>query len=641
MFSLNSEFELGGIKAPLLIWGGAFALVAVAMGLLVRLALSVRRELARHGTIMSGLDALRDKFPRQGTAGLALEGFNALEELFKDTAWTVPWSRYKAHVLFEQSQFGEEQAWAAESAEVGFTEAAVTDSRLNRSFYAAVPGLVTSLGLLLTFIAILLALLDVRVDQNQVRGLEGLVAGLSGKFISSVVALAAASLFLVSERHLLHGLSKSRHDLVAAIDDLVPRRTDLHVLSDLRRDMAQMSDAFRHFNSDLSVKMRQSFSESMGPTLQRMADTIYELNQLLRAAEAQKQESITGSVESLLRSLEDSMRTSLAKMGEQFSESISGGATQHFDEVARSLTGTAKLLEDMNSQSQGTQAGLNELVRFARDSTAEQMALGKTQVEELSQVLRGLMTQLQETTGSSLSGMTAALTGVVHDLSNKVTDLGDRMATTMTQTSGQATAAATNVVEQARTWSEQNAAQLAELLSRHEGHVQRIEDLRSVLEGTIAQFRTGIHEYGTTTGELRQAAVDVHQVVARAADAANTMRDIHNTLQVVAQKTGEQVDRLAESARRQEETWRHIDDNLRQYEATFGRVDKSAGELLENISRNLRDYTATSRKAFDDVVSVSNDHMGTAVQKLGGAISELEEHLTNLSEVFGKARSKA
>jgi len=431
MYYLKMEWELIGIKAPALIWGGAFILFVGTVAGLVDLWRRVRRERNQHQSLANTIDQIRNEFPRFGTNGLALAAFNALEKIFEDiSAWRTAWNRYAAHILSERAEAGDEQVWAAESAEVAFTDATVIDSRLNRSLYAAVPSLVTSLGLLLTFVAILIALLDVRVEQNQVQGLEGLVAGLSGKFISSVVALLSASVFLFCERRLLHSLGESRRTLVAAIDHLVPRRTDLHVLSDLRRDMGQLSEAFRHFNGDLAGKMKQSFSEGMGPTLQRMATTIEELNQLLRAAEAQKQESLTGSIESLLRTLEESMRTSLSKMGEQFSESLSGGATQHFDEVARSLSGTAKLLQDMNTQSQGTQAGLTELVSFARSSTADQMALGKTQVEELSQVLRGLMVQLQETTGSSLSGMTAALTGVVHDLSNKVTELGDRMATT-------------------------------------------------------------------------------------------------------------------------------------------------------------------------------------------------------------------
>ena len=84
--------------------------------------------------------------------------------------------------------------------------------------------------------------------------------------------------------------------------------------------------AFRSFNADLSQKLRQSFSESMGPTLARMVTVVEDLNELLRSAEAQKQESITGSLEVLLQNLGASITTSLREMTNRFTESISGGA---------------------------------------------------------------------------------------------------------------------------------------------------------------------------------------------------------------------------------------------------------------------------------------------------------------------------
>jgi ABC-type transporter Mla subunit MlaD len=76
------------------------------------------------------------------------------------------------------------------------------------------------------------------------------------------------------------------------------------------------------------------------------------------------------------------------------------------------------------------------------------------------------------------------------------------------------------------------------------------------------------------------------------------------------------------------------------YEATFSRVDHAAGELLGQIAQNLRDYTQTSRQAFEGLVGVSNDLIGNAVQKLSGAISELEEYLSDLSDALSKTRPK-
>jgi hypothetical protein len=108
-----------------------------------------------------------------------------------------------------------------------FNEASVLEPWLNRNFYTAIPGIVTGLGLLFTFIAILFALLDVKLGgptNRQFTGLDKLVSGLSGKFLTSIVALLAATVFLSYEKRCLHNLTQSLRDLVAALPVIVTNR---------------------------------------------------------------------------------------------------------------------------------------------------------------------------------------------------------------------------------------------------------------------------------------------------------------------------------------------------------------------------------------------------------------------------------
>jgi hypothetical protein len=132
------------------------------------------------------------------------------------------------------------------------------ESRLNRNVYTAIPGIVTGFGLLCTFIAILDALLDVKLGgptNKQFTGLDKLVSGLSGKFLSSIAALLSATVFLLCEKKLSHSLTQSLRELVIALDALVPRLTSAHILDEIRSYMEEQSTAFKHFNSDLSIKL--------------------------------------------------------------------------------------------------------------------------------------------------------------------------------------------------------------------------------------------------------------------------------------------------------------------------------------------------------------------------------------------------
>jgi hypothetical protein len=379
-----------GVSAPDFIWWAAAFLILFPLCVLLRLLWLVGRKSKYLEQTALAVDQVRSRNPIIANQGLSAAGYDDLSQLFTNINSLRPaWSGYDSLVVRRRSSSGEDQYWATESAAAAFTEGVVFDRGLNRSFYTAVPGVVTGVGLLFTFLAILVALMEVKVVKDgRVEGLPLLIHGLSGKFVSSIAALASATIFTILEKLLLPRLTTARLRLIEAIDTLIPRLSAVRVLADMQRDIAEQSTAFRSFNADLSLKLKQSFSESMGPTTERMVAAIEELNRLLRAAEAQKQETITESLEGLLHNLERSITESLQGMGERFTESLAGSTMNEFGKVTESLGGTARLLENMNVQSQMTQSALKELVNLAKSSTVEQMALGKSQVEDCTAPLQ-------------------------------------------------------------------------------------------------------------------------------------------------------------------------------------------------------------------------------------------------------------
>ena len=118
-----------------------------------------------------------------------------------------------------------------------------------------------------TFLAILVALLDVRIENNQVTGLALLIEGLSGKFVSSIAALSAATSSSCSRNSNYIVFRQNWTSLADSLDRVSCTLTEIQLLAELQQDMGEQSIAFRSFNADLSGRLKQSFSESMGPTL--------------------------------------------------------------------------------------------------------------------------------------------------------------------------------------------------------------------------------------------------------------------------------------------------------------------------------------------------------------------------------------
>ncbi|MEQ1399746.1 hypothetical protein, partial [Salmonella enterica] len=65
----------------------------------------------------------------------------------------------------------------------------LVEEHVSTALFKSIPGILTGLGLLMTFVAILDGLSHVSVAANMdVTGIGGLINGLSGKFVSSIVA---------------------------------------------------------------------------------------------------------------------------------------------------------------------------------------------------------------------------------------------------------------------------------------------------------------------------------------------------------------------------------------------------------------------------------------------------------------------
>jgi hypothetical protein len=627
----------GGLTAPWFAWLAAAALLVLPLVALVRLWWKVRFESKPIEEAAKRVDQMRSRTPFDPRRGLSISAFNQLADIFpRSSPLHQSWNSFAANMISRRLAPGDEQYWASEGAENALSEDALYGGRINLGFYSSLPGIVTGTGLLFTFLAILVALLDVKITESQqITGLDLLIQGLSGKFVSSIAALFSATIFILFERVFLHRLERARLNLIEKLNSFVPRLTSARLLAELQRDIGEQSIAFRSFNADLSTKLKRGFSEGIGPTIQRMVESIEALNNHLRAAETQKQESITGSVSSLVKGLQESITSSLQTMGDKFKESLSGTATGEFTKVTDSLSGAARLLENMNAQFMGTQAAMTELVNLAKNSTAEQLALGKSQVEDLTSVLRQFMVHMNESAGASVSQMAATLTGVVHDLSNKVSDLGVKMAETFHKNAEQASSTAAAVVDRADKWSSQSAQQLEHLIGQLETHSKNTKEIENTLMATLGLFNSSLTQYASLNAGLNKIANEVNAMASSAAGAARSATE--RSLQQISVQTASQLERLAEANQQQRAVWIGIQESMKQFQMIFGQTERAASELLNQISGHTTSYLEVTKKGYEEVVKVADEHFSQAAKKLGASVDELDEYLQDLTEILGKA----
>jgi hypothetical protein len=305
---VKAKWILFGLEAPQFIWIAAALLLLGTLAQSIRLWWLIAREKVLHQRIIAQLEAIQAEYRAPARTGLAEAAYDAVVQIFRAYPPLFPaWYNFEAQMLRQADAAGQLRWWATASATSAFNATAVIEPRVNQSFFVAVPGMVTGLGLLCTFVAILVALLDVRLVDGQFQGLDNLISGLSGKFLSSIAAIFAATGFLAIERSLAHGLSTSLHALVTTLDGLVPQLSPSRILVAMQQDMAAQGAALQRFASHVSTGLQQGMSDSIGPMLERMITAL-----------ANQQETLTSVCTGLIQRLEQSLDTGLERMGVRF-----------------------------------------------------------------------------------------------------------------------------------------------------------------------------------------------------------------------------------------------------------------------------------------------------------------------------------
>ena len=152
----------------------------------------------------------------------------------KEPMFRQPWAQFRKTLILEHVPwFVEPRIFSTRRAEEIFTQDTLLSHRVNLAFYSQLPSLVTGIGLLLTFLALFIGLSKLHADGHEIDGIQGLINGLAGKFMTSIVGLIAANLFTLIEKPIVFRLMNTHHTFLSLIDELFPRKTMEQMLEQL------------------------------------------------------------------------------------------------------------------------------------------------------------------------------------------------------------------------------------------------------------------------------------------------------------------------------------------------------------------------------------------------------------------------
>ncbi len=293
---------VGGIQGPMLSWIGVTGILTLFLwhstmlirnlfklrGILSRFYSSVlplvvaRQQVAKDWLLIPNLAKKRVLPNETPDTRRDLDDLQALDRTFRaEPALVKEWLSYRKTFAVEQSVwFLEPTVHSQRSATEFFSFEVLCAGQLNVRFYRQLPSFLTGIGLLFTFIAILIGLSKLHANGPQIEGIQGLINGLSGKFVTSIVGLACANAFTLLENSIWQRLESQHRTCLSLLDELFPQKAVGHQLQTSQAMNGASVSVISPIRSDGTTQLVEVLQQRLSPTVTALTSAAQALTAL-------------------------------------------------------------------------------------------------------------------------------------------------------------------------------------------------------------------------------------------------------------------------------------------------------------------------------------------------------------------------
>jgi hypothetical protein len=648
---------------PVVIWVFCAVLLLGFLWQLLAMQLSRNRLRKRLRTLTSALRELTGTGRRELQSGLTAEQLDAYRVAL-DKLDGLPrewWERIDHSIALYIDQEEREGWYLTERPRNLLPYDAVISQNFHAAIFGAVPGILTGLGLTGTFLAILWALYGVHYDEfntvKPVTGMEGLINGLSGKFLSSIIALLLSIVFTLREKHIVRSLRHSYDALMSAVSQAIPFLSTSRILLDIHRFSAKQTVSVSNISSEVVDRLTNAFNDrvvpglasgmSSGvaeklqsefrPTMERMAGSLDQLQAAIVSLESQKQDSVKGEFERMVKALEESITQALSTMGREFRDALTGSARDEFGNVQGTLETTRHVLSEMNNQFSQMQTALGVIIAKVEETTTDQLRTGREQTEALSALMHGLMNKLQETAEQNLNSVQTQLTRVVSDLTDKVTGLSVDMMEAAKDMADHSQRSASSIIDKTDAWSEATAKRLESLLANIENRSQDFKEASNALLEAKTFMSNLLTNNANALAQMADASRNVQAYSSGLAGQSDALRAISGDQAKVANQLQLTASGIKASLDQQEKLLSEYRRTITEYKSVVDSLHEPIARIMQATSNGLRDYNQRVEANFTAIVDVADKLIPKAANLLSGQIEELGSQLEELGDVISKA----
>ncbi|WP_439410312.1 anti-phage ZorAB system protein ZorA [Bradyrhizobium sp. DASA03030] len=477
----------------------------------------------------------------------------------------------------------------------------------------SIPGYFVGLGLLLTFIGLVLAL-NLAAGSTAAGSAEAMTASLNEllaaatfKFSTSIAGLGASLGLALAFRTYQIWIEGAFEGLARSIEQRMLYSPPQRIAEESRQILAAQRDQLKEINSE---RFFARLGETVAPAL----------GNAITQAVGPLSDRLERTTEELART----SRTGADALVQNFVDRLDQGASREMQEIV----GALKSLRDSLDRTQNNLSGSGD--DFSNKLTQAAEAIGSV-LAQASQNLSGSAADVAKSVQTGLAQVIGSLETQSQGFGNTLTGLQQRLAdkleesTQRSVTAGQDAAAAVHAgIDEVVRVLRSDIAALSETLrsvsSALSGQTTQIETISDRSRDTADAFTRVASEVRSASQPLLTSSARVadstERMSASMAESVQALSTSQNSADKLAEKLSEHLDQIAR-------VWD-------QYEARFKSVDEDLG----NAADRFHEEVSRHQEAMRGFVKQIDDHTGAILGKINAAVGNLSESVETLNETL-------
>lgn len=562
-----------------------------------------------------------------------------------DPVLSQAWLNYKQtlHDIHEviDGESVREHSRATVPSEIFFTESIVVDIPLKVDFYKHLPGIITGIGIIATFIGLLSGLLafDPAGNPDKVQdSLDLLLNGVAEAFMASALAIFAAMVITFFEKSWLRKCYEQLQRLNTAIDNTFTadesgeeylakllkssqaneanaRQLKDSLVNDLKTMMTnlveenkrnqaafatQLSDSYAQSSQSMATQIGESIKDSLQDPLDKIASSVQQVSGDQGSA---VQDLMTDVLTAFMSKLETTFGGQMTGMSEMMTQSVTA--------MREMQSGFSQLMIDMQTNSEvSTKTLETQMAKMMEDIHQKQ--------NEMSTQMNKMVENLSA--GSAKIGEQGL--HVVEQLNSKVSDLVSGLGTSMSDL-------LSNVAEQRIEQDRQISDNQQKL---HEQSSVLIDNLGSEIKELITHSKEAVQTHKENIQKLSQVTTDsitgMNSGAERMRLAAEQFTTAGSSLSTVTSKTSELIAQVNTTSTNMTSASSNLIELIRDYKNSQNSVN-TAIEALESLIQQSKSEAGMTSQMLNDM-----QNMTTALSQVK---REMQEYLAEVSDVLVKS----